>query len=385
MTRAVTADEVGRARLVRSSDPVLRVARRLARLRLSRGTALLSAAVMLLLAVTGDVLTPAAATFTLFYVVPLGVVAWYVGLRPAYAVGLAAVLAHTGATVMDFPKATLPFLVWNACADLGLYVIFARLITALRRRINLEMGAKEDALGQLRHAERLATLGKLASGIAHEVGTPLNVISGRAELIASGTLSSDGVTASAGVIVKQADRVAAIIRQLLDFARRGGARVERIDLTSLVEHTALLLGPMAEKARVHITLDGARVEANVNPSEVQQVVMNLLTNAIHAMPSGGSIAVSVDVETALNRQQGSATEQACAVIRVQDHGEGIAPDVLPKIFDPFFTTRDVGVGTGLGLSVVYGIVHDHGGWLEVETAAAKGTTVSVYLPREPTH
>ncbi len=397
LSRTTVPTAPGKTTSSRRSDPVLRLASKLARLHVSRGTALACAVLMLLGAAAGDAITPAAATFTLFYVVPLGVAVWYVSLSAAYAIGVAAVFAHCAATLLDLPGSTAAFLAWNAAADLILYVMFARLLASLRHRIDLETWraicllegtgtlAKEDALGQLRHAERLATLGKLASGIAHEVGTPLNVISGRAELIAAGGLKGDAVATSADVIIKQAERVAAIVRQLLDFARRGGTRVERTDLTSLVEHTALLLGPLASKAGVEVSHAGPRVQANVNPAEMQQVVTNLLTNAIHALPNGGKVEVSVGVESVRDEQrsQHAGTARECAVIRIRDHGTGIAPDVLPRIFEPFFTTRDVGVGTGLGLSVVYGIMQDHGGWVEVETQVDHGTTMSLYLPRLP--
>jgi signal transduction histidine kinase len=243
------------------------------------------------------------------------------------------------------------------------------------------MAARQDALGQLRHAERLTTLGRLASGIAHEIGTPLNVISGRAELIASGSLNSDAIAASANIVVAQADRISVIIRQLLDFARKGGTRVERTDLTSLVEHTALLLGPLASKSGVEIVSTGEHAEADVNRSELQQVITNLITNAIHAMPGGGKLEVSVATEVARDPRSSQASPDTYAVLRVQDHGGGIASETLPRIFEPFFTTRDVGVGTGLGLSVVFGIVQDHGGWIAVDTTPGEGTKMSVYLPK----
>jgi signal transduction histidine kinase len=369
-------------RSLRPGDRATALLRRLGDVNLSR-----SAGVVLSLGVTGlaclgDALSPAVATFTLFYVLALTVATWYVGLTYSYAIALLATAAHWYATAVAAPETTLTFLAWNATVDFFLYLAFVSLASTVKQRLLNESSAKQEALHQLRHAERLATLGKLASGIAHEVGTPLNVISGRAELIASGDLGKEAMVSSAKIILGQTDRVTAIVRQLLDFARRGGTRKERTNLAALVEHTASLLGPMAAKARVDIATSGAPTEALVNASEMQQVVTNLLTNAIHAMPHGGRVDISLADEVLARPGARRSGKRPCTVLRVRDHGVGISDEDLGRIFEPFFTTRDVGVGTGLGLSVVYGIVQDHGGWIDVATELGEGTTVSVYLPKE---
>jgi signal transduction histidine kinase len=238
-----------------------------------------------------------------------------------------------------------------------------------------------DALTQLRHAERLTTIGKLASGIAHEVGTPLNVISGHAELLVMGRLDTEGMKASGHILLEQTERVTTIIRQLLDFARRGGTHVEMTDINEVVNATGRLLESLARKSEVEIVVEGNSVHSAVNRSELQQVLTNLITNAVHAMPKGGRVAIGVSEQCTCSPDDRHGSPQNCVVLSVSDNGTGIAPDVLPRIFDPFFTTKEVGQGTGLGLSVAYGIVKDHHGWVSVNTRFGQGTTFSVYLPK----
>lgn len=360
-----------------------RLAAELAALEPSRSLTIALALLLTLAAAFGDAETSAPTTFTLFYVVALGLGTWFGGLGVGYAT--AAVALAGGATASFLTEPRVPsawFIAWNAALDGALYVGCVHVLWALKRRLDHERVAREDALGQLRHAERLTTLGKLASGVAHEIGTPLNVILGRAELIAFGSQEPEAIRKSAEVILAQAERVAGIIRQLLNFARRGAASVARTDLTDLVETTALMLAPIAAKSGVHISYSGAHVEANVNGSEIQQVVTNLLTNAIHAMPDGGSVEIETRRERTHAPGRRGTPEASYAVVQVRDHGTGIEPDVFPRIFDPFFTTKEIGRGTGLGLSVAFGIVQDHRGWIAMDTRLGEGTTATVYLPQQ---
>lgn len=247
-----------------------------------------------------------------------------------------------------------------------------RLVTA-RDRIDAEAKARIAALEQLRHADRLSTVGKLASGIAHELGTPLNVISGRADMIATREVEGDAVLDSAKVIAQASHRVAGIIRQLLDFARRRGPQRAEHDLRTVTQQTTSLLRTMAEKKKVTVTIeDGVPVPVEVDSGQIQQALTNLVVNALQAVERGGHVVVTC------------GRDERGAFVRVKDDGPGIAPETLPLVFDPFFTTKDVGEGTGLGLSVAHGIVHDHGGTLEVESKPGEGAAFTIHLPlREP--
>ncbi len=241
-----------------------------------------------------------------------------------------------------------------------------------------------EALEKLRHTERLATIGRLSAGMAHELGTPLNVIAGRAKLIARGSLPAEEVTRSATIIGEQAERMTAIMRQLLDFARRGTPRKVPVDLRQLMTGILELLGPVAGKQGVTTRLVPPTEPRVVmaDGAQLQQVLINLAMNGLQAMPAGGDLEISLEPcgdaspPEAVKDRQGPWT-----VIAITDNGVGIAPDDLPHLFDPFFTTKEIGQGTGLGLSIAYGIVAEHGGWIDVESRPGQGSRFRVWLPR----
>jgi signal transduction histidine kinase len=242
--------------------------------------------------------------------------------------------------------------------------------------------ARITALEQLRHADRLATVGKLAAGIAHELGAPLQVISGRARMLCEGGMTPDEVEKNARTVAEQTDRIIRIIRQLLDFARRRSAEKSRTDLRAVTRHTASLLQPLADKRSVSIEVvtGEAPVEADVDAEQVQQAVTNLVVNGIHAMRTGGRLRMTSRTERVVPPSDVGGGEDAYACIEVIDEGEGMPPEVVAHIFEPFFTTKDVGEGTGLGLSVSYGIVREHAGFITVESEVGKGSRFRVYLP-----
>src|SRR5262249_4364200 len=236
----------------------------------------------------------------------------------------------------------------------------------------------------LRHADRLNTVGKLASGIAHELGTPLNVVSGRARMIASGDLDGREVKESAETIVAQADRMVRIIRQLLDFARRRTAQKAPESLPELARRTVALLGPIADERGVTLEVaeGGGPLRAEVDAVQLEQALTNLVVNGIQAMPKGGTVTVSVSRERARPPADHGGTEQDWVKIEVADQGVGMAPETRAHVFEPFFTTKPVGEGTGLGLAVTYGIVQEHGGWIDVASELGAGSRFRVYLPGE---
>ncbi len=251
-----------------------------------------------------------------------------------------------------------------------------------RGELKQETEARITALEQLRHADRLATVGRLASGLAHELGTPLNVIGGRAKMIERTDGADDTTRGNARIIREQADRVTQIVRQLLDFARAGISSKRRAPLHETAQRAVGLLAPIAAKrnVRLELTSEPNLPEVEIDAAQVQQVVTNLIDNAVQAMKTPGE--VSVRVAKKLLRPPGiaEASEAEYMTIQVADQGAGIAPENLPRIFEPFFTTKGVGEGTGLGLSVAYGIVHEHGGFIDVSTELGAGSCFTVCFP-----
>jgi two-component system NtrC family sensor kinase len=270
---------------------------------------------------------------------------------------------------------------WNLCCEAAIFVLCCDTVARLRARVDQEMSLRVSAVEELRHAERLNTIGKLASGIAHELGTPVNVIAGHAELIANARLDVTESRHSAVIIGEQAQRMARIIRNMLDFGHRCGTDTRSEDIGLLAIETAELLRTLAQRSGVDILVTGSNVMAEINRAELQQVLSNLISNAIYAMHDGGVVTLSVDEANAKLAENSDSKVRQYACIEVRDEGTGIAPEILPRIFDPFFTTKQVGDGTGLGLSVSYGIVRDHGGAIRVQTSLGRGTTVLVYLPQ----
>jgi signal transduction histidine kinase len=251
-----------------------------------------------------------------------------------------------------------------------------RLVEA-QARIAAEADAKAKAVEQLRHADRLRTVGTLASGMAHELGTPLSIIAGRAKMAAAPDATRADVAQYAASIGAQVERLTRIVRGLLDFARRKETPRTRGDVRDVARRTVELLEPMAKKNDVTLRfVPGAaevRTDAEMDAVQVEQALANLVVNGIQA--SGGRGADLV-VEVARATRDG----RDVVTVEVRDRGDGIAPEDLPRVFEPFFTTKDVGEGTGLGLSVVYGILQDHGGSVEVESVRGEGSRFTLILP-----
>jgi two-component system NtrC family sensor kinase len=257
-----------------------------------------------------------------------------------------------------------------------------RRLAEAQENVRAETEAHIAALEQLRHADRLTTVGRLASGIAHEVGTPLNVISARAKQIAGGGLSGAGVQENAVIVGRQADRIAAIIRRLLDFARPSRSRRKLLDLREVVERAVGLLSPLAEKHQVSLDVLGGDepLLVNANAGQIEQVLTNLIVNAIQSMPEGGRAEVRFACCAAKPPLAAGAAGDRFACVSVIDQGVGISEDDLPKVFEPFFTTKEVGEGTGLGLSLAHGIVREHGGWIDVTSSPGEGSCFTICLP-----
>ncbi len=249
-------------------------------------------------------------------------------------------------------------------------------------QVSHETSARIAALEQLRHADRLTTIGKLASGVAHELGTPLNVVVGRAHMVATGEAGEAESRDYARIIVESAQKMTRIIRQLLEFARRRDPHMEMQDVAGVSGRVLELLRPLAQKQRVVLSLDDGGVPhaARIDAVQIEQTLTNLVVNAVQAMPGGGEVAMHIGRERAIPPADHGGAEGEWIAVSVRDSGVGITPENLSRVFEPFFTTKDVGEGTGLGLSVSYGIVRDHGGWIDVRSEPGKGSTFRIYLP-----
>jgi two-component system NtrC family sensor kinase len=254
-----------------------------------------------------------------------------------------------------------------------------------RKHAAEEAAKRLEALEQLRHADRLRTVGQLTAGVAHELGTPLNVVWARASMIARGEAVGDEARGCAMVIEDQSQRMTRIIRSLLEFARPRPPQKALVDLRQIAQNTLDVLGATARKQGVSLELIGesAASPAEVDAGQIQQVLSNLVLNAIQAMSEGGQVTVGVGAERVFPPADVGGPEAEFLCLFVQDQGPGIAEADLPKIFEPFFTTKEIGEGTGLGLSISRGIIREHGGWIAVTSSTGRGARFTIYLPRGP--
>jgi len=250
------------------------------------------------------------------------------------------------------------------------------LIEAVAREIALsierdESQAQQDQLQeQLRHSERLATIGQLAAGVAHEVNEPLGAILGFAQLAAKAANASPETRHDLDKIVSASLHAREIIRKLMLFARQAPPAKQWLDINGVAADALSLLASRCEGANVRVITefgDGLpRIHAD--PVQLYQVIVNLMVNALHAMPGGGDLTIT------------SGPYDSGVILSVSDTGLGIAPELGERIFSPFFTTKDVGKGTGLGLSVAHGIVTAHGGSITFASKVNQGTRFDIRLP-----
>jgi signal transduction histidine kinase/CheY-like chemotaxis protein len=237
-----------------------------------------------------------------------------------------------------------------------------------------EMAERRRLESELVHAQKMDSIGRLAGGVAHDFNNLLTVIVGYAEALRTtlpaGTHGHDDATE----ILHASTRAADLTRQLLAFARRQTMETREVDANELVSQADRLLRRLiGDEVEIETQLADEPMFMRVDPSQIQQVLINLAVNARDAMPDGGRLTIVVDED--------ASGETPCVRITVSDTGVGIEPELLPHVFEPFFTTKDVGRGTGLGLPTCFGIVAQHGGRILLESELGRGTTVRVLLPR----
>jgi two-component system, NtrC family, sensor kinase len=242
----------------------------------------------------------------------------------------------------------------------------ADLLERHRRELELER--------RLQHADRLATIGTLASGLAHEIGTPMGVIRARAEYLLHSRPASPKLDEGLEIIIKQIDRISGIVRMLLNYAREREPIRTACDLRRIVEHAMSLIETEAARRQVHLSTElGERpLTAECDADQLQQVFINLAVNALDAMdPDGGTLRVVAEVS--------GIDHERRARITFADTGPGVPPQVRSRVFDPFFTTKEPGKGSGMGLAVSQSIMRDHGGELSFESGP-EGARFFVTIP-----
>lgn len=231
---------------------------------------------------------------------------------------------------------------------------------------------------ELRHRDRLVLIGRIAASVAHEMGTPLNVIDGRAaQLLQRSDAPIEMRQRNLTIIREQTRRIAQVVRQLLDLSRTDRISREPVDLAQVFSDVGELIEVEANRNGVSVEIvAGPPICIEGDKDMLRQVFLNLCINAIQAMPQGGQLRL----ECQPDGQSKNGREFILA--QVSDSGTGIAPEHLPQIFDPFFTTKDIGQGTGLGLAVSRRIVEDHGGWIAAANHPSdQGAVFTVFLPR----
>ena len=248
-------------------------------------------------------------------------------------------------------------------------------------RIIEEAETKLKLERDLRQSEKLATIGQLASGLAHEIGTPLNIISGRVELAKRKLDDKEGVQKNLDIVIQQTERITKIIQRLLGFVRKKKPEQRDLNITALLETTLDFLDHEIQKQKVKVVRETEDPLPSVmgDPDQLQQVFLNIVLNAVQSMPGGGTLHLSAS--TQVTSKEGLEDGQRRYVeVKVQDTGMGMEREVMDNIFNPFFTTKEKDKGTGLGLTVSQGIVQDHEGWIEVESETGKGSLFKIYLP-----
>jgi PAS domain S-box-containing protein len=251
------------------------------------------------------------------------------------------------------------------------------------------VGACQDVTGerhleeQLRQAQKMEAVGRLAGGVAHDFNNLLTAIGGYSELLLMRLAEDDPARHEVEEIRRAGERAAALTRQLLAFSRRQVIQPRVLDLNDVVRDTERMLRRLiGEDVRLATRLADHLLAVKADPGQLEQVVMNLAVNARDAMPEGGRLTISSGrhAVSAYDSRHPRAKPGSWVFLQVVDTGVGMQPDVVRRIFEPFFTTKEVGKGTGLGLSTVYGIVEQGGGWIEVDSEPAKGSAFTVWLP-----
>ncbi len=319
------------------------------------------------------------------YYIPILLAAFWYGPAAGLLTALAVSVVYVFHIRWDWHHA--PTYTFNQYAEICLYHVVALIIGVLsakqrRQQEALARASREleaayrklrETFEQLRRADRLAALGKLSAGIAHEIRNPLASVKGSVEILQSVIPAGHPKREFVEIIREEADRLNRIVTEFLKFARPPEPRTEPVLLNDLLRSTLLLLQKEIDRCgiRPEVELDPELPALRLDPDQIRQVLLNILINAIQAMPAGGRLGVRSRWEPAPGE----------AVIEVEDTGPGVPEADLEQIFDPFYSTKPD--GSGLGLSISYQLIERHGGRILAENRAAGGLRLTVRLPLRP--
>jgi two-component system NtrC family sensor kinase len=249
-----------------------------------------------------------------------------------------------------------------------------RQLRAIELELNARIEAQHSAENRLIQAAKLAAVGEMAAGIAHELNNPLTTVTGFSELVLEELPLDSAYRSDLEMVSREARRASDVVRRLLDFSRQGEHIRIRADLNEVVNDVIALTRHLIQTNSVNLTLqlDDSLPWISIDHNQMKQVLLNLIHNALQAMPQGGDLLV--------NTHTAQREERNWVIMAVKDSGIGIQPADQGRVFEPFFTTKGDRGGTGLGLSVTYGIVTDHGGAIEISSEPNKGSTFAVWLP-----
>jgi signal transduction histidine kinase len=256
--------------------------------------------------------------------------------------------------------------------QLAIFIRNARLYQELEMRMEAQRLAEE----RLVRSAKLAAVGEMAAAVAHELNNPLTTVTGFAELILESLAEDSPEYEDMSLVLSEAQRSRTVVRRLLDFSRQSELLRVDTDLNELISTVLQLVHHLAQTENIQVRMElwGDIPLIRADRNQIQQVILNLVHNAIQAMPDGGELIVASLME--------EREAQTWLGIQVEDNGVGIDQDDIGQIFEPFFTTKPSGQGTGLGLSVSYSIISEHGGYIDVSSTKGKGSVFTIWLPAE---
>ena len=251
-----------------------------------------------------------------------------------------------------------------------------QILQTTQAELQERMEAQRSAENRLLQAAKLAAVGEMAAGVAHELNNPLTTVAGFSELVLVDLPLDAPQREDLEMVLREAKRARSVVRRLLDFARQSESIRIRADLNEVIEDVIALTNHLFETSGVDFEMQlGENLPwVLMDRDQIKQVILNLLHNAIHAMPKGGNLS--------LITEKREKKEAQWLAMSIQDTGKGITADELARIFEPFFTTKADEGGTGLGLAVSYGIITDHDGFIDVDSAPNEGACFTVWLPIE---